>query len=184
MTRILLFKLLRDVRLSLTIVAFLLIAFQLLWGRVTYSITIELLQYLEHQLPFGVNQLFDDFFKQGPARIVQTLMGGEMIDATRAMHMLSISYVHPLTQTILCVWAIGRASGAIAGEIDRGTMELLLAQPIARHSVVLAHFTVEFLTVPVLCLSMWAGTWLGTWLVGLQHNANPLLRADPWPFGP
>ena len=43
----------------------------------------------------------------------------------RAMDMLSIGYVHPLVQTIFCVWAVGRASGALAGELDRGTMELL-----------------------------------------------------------
>ena len=48
------------------------------------------------------------------------------------MDMLSIGYVHPLMQTIFCIWAVGRASGAIAGEMDRGTMELLLAQPLAR----------------------------------------------------
>jgi ABC-2 type transport system permease protein len=75
--------------------------------------------------------------------------------------------VHPLVQTILCVWAIGLASGAIAGEIDRGTMELLLAQPIRRRQVIAAHSIVNVLTIPVLCLSLWAGTCLGVSLVGL-----------------
>src|SRR5260221_3699560 len=48
------------------------------------------------------------------------------INLDHAMDMLSIGYVHPLMQTLFCIWAIGRASGAIAGELDRGTMELLL----------------------------------------------------------
>ena len=48
------------------------------------------------------------------------------------MDMLSIGYVHPLVQIIFCIWAVGRASGAVAGELDRGTMELLLAQPLSR----------------------------------------------------
>ena len=77
---------------------------------------------------------------EGPGQIIRTLIGGERIDArTRAMDMLSIGYVHPLMQTIFCIWAIGRAAGAIAGEIDRGTMELLLAQPLRRRGVILAH---------------------------------------------
>jgi ABC-2 type transport system permease protein len=72
-------------------------------------------------------------------------MGGESIQLDQVMDMLTIGYVHPLTQTILCIWAIGRASGAIAGEIDRGTMELLLAQPVPRSRVVLAHLAVDLL---------------------------------------
>ena len=51
---------------------------------------------------------------------MQTIIGGDASDLDRAMDMLSIGYVHPLVQTILCIWAVGRASGAIAGELDRG----------------------------------------------------------------
>jgi ABC-2 type transport system permease protein len=181
MTRILILKLLRDIRLALIIVAVLLAAFQTLWARVTKTITSELLKLLGERLPGGaaaLDEFFDSLLKAGPAQIVQTLMGGETIDIKRIMDMLSIGYVHPLTQTILCIWAIGRASGAIAGEIDRGTMELLLAQPIARSRIVLAHFLVDLIAIPILCLSMWGGTWLGTWLVGLQADA------DPWRFAP
>jgi ABC-2 type transport system permease protein len=124
----------------------------------------------------------------GPGRLVQTLMGGESIRLDSSLDMLSIGYVHPLVQTILCIWAIGRAAGAIAGEIDRGTMELLLAQPLARYRVVLAHLCVDLLAIPVLCLAVWSGTWLGTWLVGIIQIGVPAARfeehVDPWVFGP
>src|SRR5258708_32498575 len=63
-------------------------------------------------------------------------------------------------------WAIGGGASAIAGEIDRGTMELLLAQPLARFKLILAHFIVDVLTIPVLCLSLWAGTCLGWLMIG------------------
>jgi ABC-2 type transport system permease protein len=69
-------------------------------------------------------------------------------------------------QTILCVWAVGRAAGAIAGEIDRGTMELLLAQPLARFRLIAAHLCIDLITIPILCLSLWAGNYLGVRLVG------------------
>ncbi len=162
-------KLLRDVRLGLIIVALLLGAFQCLWARVTRSVSLDLWSYLAALVPF--EELQKKIF-EGPGKIVQTLIGGETIDFRHLQDMLSIGYVHPLTQTILCVWAIGRAAGAVAGEIDRGTMELLLAQPITRSSVILAHLVVDALTIPVLCLSLWAGTCLGIWLVDL--NADPL----------
>ncbi len=111
-------------------------------------------------------------------------MGGENIHIERALDMISISYVHPLTIFILCTWAIGRASGAIAGELDKGTMELLLAQPIRRGQVVLAHLLVDLLTIPVLCLSMWAGTFLGASLVGFLDNPKDALAVNPWVFAP
>ena len=98
--------------------------------------------------------------------MVRAMIGGEGVNLERAMDMLSIGYVHPLMQTIFCIWAIGRASGAIAGEIDRGTMELLLAQPLARYRLVVAHLLVDAITIPALCLCLWTGTCLGTWIVG------------------
>lgn len=182
MTLILIRKLLRDVRLWLLVVCVLLFVFQCLWARVTHNISMQLLPFLENQLVLGVEALMRTIFQEGPARLVQTLIGGETIDLRKPMDMLSIGYVHPFTQTILCFWAIGRAAGAIAGEIDRGTMELLLAQPVARGQFLFAHWCVDLLTIPVLCLSMWSGTVLGTWLFDL--NGDTALSADPWRFAP
>ncbi len=183
-------KLLRDVRVPLVVVAVLLIGFQCLWVKVTQRIVGQLVPFFlamaaAQQLAPAVleEQLF-----RGPGKLIQTLMGGENIKLDRAMDMLSIGYVHPLMQILFCIWAIGRASGAIAGEIDRGTMELLLAQPLPRYRVVLAHLCVDGLTIPLLCLSLWAGTSLGTWLVGpITVNPEdlkifpPRLRSAPSP---
>jgi len=184
MTWVLVRKLLRDIRVFLIVVAILLFAFQLLWARVTYQITVDMLPWLEANVPGGAESVLEKLFKEGPAKIVQTLIGGGTIKLTRGVDTLSVGYVHPLTLIILSVWGIGRASAAIAGEIDRGTMELLLAQPISRSRVILAQFLVDVLTIPILCLSMWLGTWAGTCLVGLKGNPNLNLRADPWPFIP
>lgn len=185
MIRVLVPKLLRDIRLQLVIVALLLAAFQCLWAKITQRITEELLPTITKNLPLDV--LLRLLF-QGPGQLFQTLMGGETIDITRALHVLSIGYVHPLTQTILCVWAVGRASSAIAGEIDRGTMELILAQPLARFQLVLAHLCVDLLVIPLLCLSMWGGNWLGVWLFGHIELNAPLtadtLRIDPRVLSP
>ncbi len=170
MTVALVRKLLRDVRLGLLVFALLLGAFQCLWVKITARISGEMVTFLSQKLP--IPDLERVLFN-GPGKIIRTIMGGESIKIERAQDVLSIGYVHPLVQTILCIWAIGRAAGAIAGEIDRGTMELLLAQPVRRSRVVLAHLLVDVLTIPVLCLSMWGGTWLGTWLVGPIEESVP-----------
>jgi ABC-2 type transport system permease protein len=185
MTRILVGKLLRDVRLALLIVAVLLAAFQCLWAKITQRIIAELLPEFQKLIPLA--ELARILFA-GQGKLVQTLMGGESIRLESALDMLSIGYVHPLMQTILCIWAIGRAAGAIAGEIDRGTMELLLAQPLARYRVVLAQLCVDLIAIPILCWAIWGGTWLGTGLVGMLQIGVPSARfethVDPWVFGP
>ena len=182
MTRTLILKLLRDYRIGLIVVALLLFLFQLLWSVVARRVSTEI---MEAFAPFGIGlpQLRQIVF-QGPGKIIQSLLGGEMLRLDHAMDVLSMAYVHPLTQVIICVWAIGRASGAIAGEIDRGTMELLLAQPIRRSQVVVAHFTVDCLTIPVICLSMWAGTCLGAELVGFTRATETRLQVQLARFGP
>jgi ABC-2 type transport system permease protein len=175
-------KLLRDVRGGLVFVCLLLAAFQVLWARVTERISGEILDSFR-QFGLSIDNIRDIIFK-GPGQIIQAIMGGEKIRLDHAADMISIGYVHPLTMFILSTWAIGRASGTIAGEIDRGTMELLLAQPIRRAEVVLAHLLVDIITVPALCLSMWAGTCLGVTLVGFVGNTKEALAVDPWTFGP
>jgi ABC-2 type transport system permease protein len=182
MTRTLVLKLLRDYRVALIVVALLLFLFQLLWSLVAKRVSTEIIQAFGN---FGINvEILRQIIFQGPGKMIQALLGGENIRLERAMDMLSMAYVHPLTQTILCIWAIGRASGAIAGEIDRGTMELLLAQPIRRGQVVLAHLIVDLITIPILCLAMWAGTCTGAYFVGFTRAADPLLQVDLWRFGP
>jgi ABC-2 type transport system permease protein len=168
-------KLLHDVRLMLAVVAVLLAAFQCLWAKIVERLLGQLIPMVNQLAGLGGLSLRDvesEVFK-GPGQFVRTLIGGEHIDLQDAMDMLSIGYVHPLMVTMFCIWAIGRAVGAIAGELDRGTMELLLAQPLARARLVLAHLTVDAITIPLLCLSLWAGNWLGAWLITPIHMETP-----------
>ena len=167
MSRVLWAKVLRDLRWPLLLVGLLLFAFQTLWAKITDRIVNELLEAFKAQ-NINVDFITKVMFK-GPGRIIETIMRGEMIHLNNPMEMLTISYVHPFTQIVLCVWAIGRASGALAGEMDKGTMELLLAQPISRRQVVLSHLAVDFVTVPLLCLFVILGTLTGTKVVGLQN---------------
>ena len=160
-------KLLRDYRAPLLVVMLLLAAFQCLWAKITERILgrlTPLLTTLSGAAGLDLDEVEGVIF-EGPGKIIRTLIGGESITLDRGMDLMTIGYVHPLMLTLFCVWGIGRAAGAIAGEIDRGTMELLLAQPVARSRLVLAHLGVDLVIIPALCLSVWAGTWLGVRMV-------------------
>jgi ABC-2 type transport system permease protein len=183
MMLILVRKLLRDVRLALFLVAAILLLFQALWAKITQRIVGEIAPYLAVLTGGTADSLkkFAQVIFSGPGKVIQTIIGGESIELDRAMHMLSIGYVHPLMQTLFCIWAIGRGAGAIAGEIDRGTMELLLAQPLPRYRLVLAHLLVDLITIPILCLALWAGNWIGYWAVGPIEVRPPEIKELPMP---
>jgi ABC-2 type transport system permease protein len=205
MTTILVRKFLRDVWLVLVVVALLLVAFQCLWAHVTQQISTELLPelteyiqaYYRKKVPTPVQLLLpipdqheseevgreiQQLVFKGPGKIVQSLVGGDTISLADPRSLMTVGFVHPFVQVILCIWAIGRAAGALSGEIDRGTMELLLAQPVPRGRVVLAHFLVDLVVVPVLCLAIWGGSSLGAWLVGLVDDPDSARRINPLNF--
>jgi ABC-2 type transport system permease protein len=174
MTFTLLRKLLRDVRLALIAVCLLVGAFQCLWAKVTERISDQLLPMLL-QLGAASRVTAIDIEKtmfEGPGKITKTFMGGENISIFRPLDMMTVGYVHPLMLIVFGVWGIGRAAGAVAGEIDRGTMELLLAQPLARWRLIFTHFCVDLVLIPLICASMWLGTLLGTHVFPLKLNAS------------
>src|SRR5262249_15694856 len=140
MTWALILKLLRDVRVALPLVCALLAAYQALWVKITERITAQLLPMLvalgkaSQVTPMDIQkEIFD-----GPGKILRPFIGGEQISIFSPTDMVSVGLVHPVTQILVCIWVIGRGAGAIAGEIDRGTMELLLAQPLARTRLLFA----------------------------------------------
>lgn len=191
MTWVLVRKLLRDVRVAWIVAAILLFLFQILWARITMRVTTQILTALEAAgiSPDFLMRLLLNQNEQGKSnemlgQMVQAIIGGENIALDRAGDMMTVAYVHPLVMTILCIWAIGRAANAIAGEIDRGTMELLLAQPIRRSTVMLSHLLVDCVVFPTLCAAMWSGTYCGTWWMGLQTARNPMQQVDPFRFLP
>src|SRR5262249_52177738 len=134
MTWILVKKLLRDLRLTLAVFALLLGAFQVLWYKITERILGQLAPFFNTLGGLGGLEPKDieAMVFEGPGKIIRSLIGGSTVDLNTAVDVLSIGLVHPLVQIILCIWAVGRGASALAGEVDRGTMELLIAQPLAR----------------------------------------------------
>jgi ABC-2 type transport system permease protein len=177
-------KLLRDVRWPLVIVMVLMAGFQVLWVKISQRTVTEISPVFSTLAArAGTNaKAIESVIFAGPGKVAQTLIGGESLHFERAMDVLSIGYVHPLMQVLFCIWAIGRAAAAVAGEIDRGTMELLLAQPIRRGGVIAAHLAVDAIVIPLLCLSLWAGTSIGCRVVGPFQASTTALEMFPFPI--
>ena len=160
-------KLLRDLRWSLFFVGLLIMLYEILWARIVQRIlelTPELMKLFGS---LAAMKMFEDKVLQGPGELIRSMLGGEMVRIDQPQSLLSVGYIHPFIVTVFCIWAIGKSSGAIAGELDRGTMELLLAQPIARWKILTTHLAVDLVTIPVLMLCMITGTTIGVTVLGV-----------------
>jgi ABC-2 type transport system permease protein len=62
---------------------------------------------------------------------------------------------------LLGLWCITRGSECIAGRVGAGTMEMLLAQPLRRISLVASHTLVTLAGVVVIAAAAWLGVRLG-----------------------
>ncbi len=64
---------------------------------------------------------------------------------------------------VLCIviWAVARGTDAVSGELGRGTMEMLLAQPVSRLQVLLHQAAVTVGGVALLAAITWFGTFVG-----------------------
>jgi ABC-2 type transport system permease protein len=78
---------------------------------------------------------------------------------------------HPFIIAIIGMWAIARGSIAVAAEVERGTMDLILSRPVSRTSYLVSHVLIALLGLLVLPLGLAVGAWVGT-----QYNA---LRLPP-----
>lgn len=74
---------------------------------------------------------------------------------------VAMAYDEPILLLCVCLWAVARGSDCVSGEIGRGTMEMLLAQPVSRLQVLWSQATVTIAGLALLAFTSWLGLYLG-----------------------
>jgi ABC-2 type transport system permease protein len=93
---------------------------------------------------------------------------------------VAMMYSEPLVVLCVSIFAIARGSDCISGEIGRGTMEMLLAQPVSRLQVLGTHATVTLAGVFLLTLVTWVGMWVGIETTYIKEEAPPATIKVPF----
>lgn len=88
----------------------------------------------------------------------------------------STGFDEPMLISLVCGWALIRGSDVVSGELGRGTMEMLLAQPVSRRSVFLRHAFYTILGLVGLVLVLWLGMAIGVWTASVKETTYPALR--------
>ena len=74
---------------------------------------------------------------------------------------------HPFIVSIIAIWAIGRGSIAVAAEVERGTLDLILSRPVSRTSYLFSHVLIARARALFPCLGP------GGWEPGSEHGTTP-----------
>ena len=99
---------------------------------------------------------------------VRVLLGEEVVANVSARGFLGFGYVHPFALLLLGAWAVRVAAGALAGEVGKGTMDLIGARPVSRSSQVAAAAVAVFAGLTAIAAASWAGTGVGLQLRVLE----------------
>ena len=120
-----------------------------------------------------LNKLIEDY----PDVIKALIGGGASIDFTSPAGYLSTELFSFIVPLVLLIFAIGLGANAIAGEEDRKTIDLLLANPISRERLVAEKFGALVLLVAGLGLGLWLALVVFTSAVGMEIGSLRLAEA-------
>jgi len=87
---------------------------------------------------------------------------------------IALSFIHPIPIALVAVLAIGHPVAALAGERQRGTLEVLLARPISRRRIYATALAATWVFVVAALAANLAGVVAGAVLFGVAEE----LRLD------
>lgn len=96
--------------------------------------------------------------------------GGDIFSLTGSV---ALGYIHPISVGLCLVFSVGFAGAAIAGERQRGTLEVLLARPVSRRGVYLTALVASLLFVAVTVAALTVGALSGSVLVRRLPELGP-----------
>ncbi len=80
---------------------------------------------------------------------------------------VALGYIHPISIILVAIFAVGFAAAAIAGERQRGTLEVVLARPISRRTVYVTLLVALVAFIAIILAASILGTVVGAAVVGV-----------------
>lgn len=117
-----------------------------------------------------IEQLWDKWKEFSPVPLSQLLSYTGRI---------AITYDEPIVVLTISIFAIARGSDCISGELGRGTMEMLLAQPVSRLQVLFNQAVVTIAGLAGLSLAVWLGLLGGIYTCQVKDEVPKTLFTVP-----
>jgi ABC-2 type transport system permease protein len=110
-------------------------------------------------------QTFKDIISSGliPEELTQ-FGGGDIFSLSGS---IALGAIHPISLTLNSIFAVGFATAAIAGERQRGTLEVMLARPISRRTAYLTLLVATLTFVGIALVATLVGAVVGAAIGGV-----------------
>ena len=112
--------------------------------------------WLSAQIPMNA---FHDVLLRAIPEDWQKLSGVPFSEVATYAGRVALAFVDPVVVLAATVWGITRGSDAVSGQVERGTMEMLLAQPVTRRAVFFTQAVATTAGAAVLCSVLLAAVW-------------------------
>jgi len=120
---------------------------------------------------------FQSYIENLPDAFKAAFMLEGAIDLTSAKGFLNAELFSMMIPVMLIVFTVGFGSGAIAGEEEAGTLDLLLANPLPRWRVLIEKFVAMVLGTSLLGFVVWISLVVTAAAFDLNISAGPLAAA-------
>ena len=135
-----------EVRVMLPCFVLLMFGFQILFVWLTSQVDLQYIQYVLQHMP--------EYWKR--------LLPVSVASVSTYTGRVAIGYDHPVVVFGIAFWAIARGSDAVSGPLGRGTMEIMLAQPVrCSVSVLMTNAAMTSLGSAAIAAANWLGTFAG-----------------------
>lgn len=142
--------------------------YALLWGgaAVLAATFLVLFNFALHSVP---SEQTAQWFKLPWVRsLISALVGADVAEFAKPGGILSLGFSHPLVWVLLIGFSLTLSSGSLAGEIDRGTMDVLATLPLSRARIYTSISAALILMGTTLCWFVWIGAKLGLRMTGVH----------------
>jgi ABC-2 type transport system permease protein len=151
-------------------------------GTLLFALALWIIQILlAYMIPKFAEQLLDQWMKlEFVQRIFAALLGTQAGAAPGPDALAAIAWAHPIVLALVWAQAIMVWTRVPAGEIDRGTIDVLLALPVNRTRIVACEAIVGLTTGLLLITLVLAGNVIGRWSFDPQPRDTliPLLHVS------
>ncbi len=103
--------------------------------------------------------------------------GGDLFSLPGA---IAVGFIHPIAVALSLVFALGFAVAAVAGERQRGTLEVLLARPLSRRRIYGTFLVATIVFLAIAIAAQVLGTIIGAALGGAMGELRPDRLAVMW----
>lgn len=117
--------------------------------------------------------VINEYIQAAPEALLRAFIG-EISDMTSPHGYLTTELFFFVTPLLLLIFTVGFGSAAIAGEEERGTLDLLLSHPLPRWRLVLEKFAALAVLTLALTLVLWLALVIGAPIVNMEIAAGRL----------